>query len=96
MHKWTQLNISPVEEWSVVKQIVVPTPYCAETLRLAHDNPLTGHLGIRKTFDCILYLFLARLKSNVVRYCNLCHFCCVWEAQSDDPSHSIVFCSSCF
>ncbi|XP_027858578.1 uncharacterized protein LOC114135468 [Xiphophorus couchianus] len=76
MCKWTPLNVSQVEEWSVVKQVVVPAPYRPEILRLARDSPLAGHLGIKETYDRILrHVFWPGLKSDVVRYCNSCHFC---------------------
>ncbi|KAK0137068.1 hypothetical protein N1851_026730 [Merluccius polli] len=39
------------------EQIVIPQTYRSEILKLAHDNPLSGHLGINKTFDRILRCF---------------------------------------
>lgn len=40
MRKWTLINVFPVEEWSVVTQIVVSTSYRTVIWKLAHDNPL--------------------------------------------------------
>lgn len=34
--------------WNITYQIVVPFGYCAQILSLAHDNVLSGHLGITK------------------------------------------------
>ena len=76
MRKWTPLHASPEEEWSAVTQIVVPSSYRAEILKLGHDNPLAGHLGIRKTYDRILRnFFWPGLKRDVGRHCNSCHWC---------------------
>lgn len=86
MRKWTPLSVSPVEEWSVVTQIVVPSSYRVEILKLAHDSPLAGHLGIRKTYDRILRnFFWPGLKRDVVRHCNSCHWCQV----SGKPNQTI-------
>lgn len=68
--------MSPVEKWSVVTQIVVPTPYRNEILKLAHDNPLAGHLGIKKRYHRILrHFFWPGIKGDVTRYCKSCHWC---------------------
>ena len=57
-------------------QIVVPSPYRAEILTLGHDNPLAGHLGIRKTYNRILRHFLGPgLKGEVARHIRSCHWC---------------------
>lgn len=86
MRKWTPLNVSPVEEWSVVTQIVVPMPYRVEILKLAHDNPLAGHLGIKKTYNRILrHFFWPGLKGDVARFCKSCHWCQV----SGKPNQTI-------
>ncbi|CAL9707779.1 unnamed protein product [Knipowitschia caucasica] len=86
MRKWTPLNVSPIEEWSVVTQIVVPSQFRAEILNLAHDNPLAGHLGVRKTYDRILrHFFWPGLKRDVTRHCRGCHWCQV----SGKPNQTI-------
>uniref|UniRef100_A0A8C7Y6R4 Gypsy retrotransposon integrase-like protein 1 n=1 Tax=Oryzias sinensis TaxID=183150 RepID=A0A8C7Y6R4_9TELE len=61
--------------WNVVQQIVVPEKYRCQILSLAHDGP-SGHLGVRKTYHLILrYFFWPALKSDVTKYCRLCHIC---------------------
>lgn len=76
MRKWMPLSISAADDWSVVMQIVIPSPYRAEILNMAHDNPLAGHLGVRKTYDRILrHFFWPGLKRDVSRYCRSCHMC---------------------
>ena len=37
------------DEWKVVHQIVVPKVYHREVTSIAHDGPMAGHLGVRKT-----------------------------------------------
>lgn len=51
--------------------IVIPCPYHCEILNLAHDNPLTGHLEIKKMY--IMAFFWPGLKRDVVHYCTFCH-----------------------
>ena len=53
-------------DWGVVNQVVVPAAYRNQVLALAHENPWSGHLGIRKTYDRILkHFFWPRLKTSV-------------------------------
>ena len=48
MRKWQPSDVSADEEWSFRYQIIVPKPYRSEILSLAHDTPLSGHLGSNK------------------------------------------------
>ncbi len=50
MCRWCT-NISDDFEWSTVNQIVVPACYRQVVLSLAHDHALSGHLGIKKTYN---------------------------------------------
>lgn len=76
MRKWMPLSASAADDWSVVMQIVILSPYQAEILNMAHENPLAGHLGARKTYDHILWhFFWPGLKRDVSRYCRSCHTC---------------------
>uniref|UniRef100_A0A671VWW5 Gypsy retrotransposon integrase-like protein 1 n=1 Tax=Sparus aurata TaxID=8175 RepID=A0A671VWW5_SPAAU len=59
-----------------VRQIVVPQPFRPQVLSLAHDHNMSGHLGVRKTYQRILrYFFWLGLKSDVVKFCCSCHTC---------------------
>ena len=49
MRKWRPPKVPSNEEWSVLEQIVVPKVYHGEILKLAHESPMGGHLGINKT-----------------------------------------------
>ncbi|KAK7909313.1 hypothetical protein WMY93_013997 [Mugilogobius chulae] len=74
--RWTPPYASPKDEWSVVSQVVVPSKFRHEVLSLAHDNPLAGHLGIRKTYSRILRQFYwPGLKKDVQLHCKTCHVC---------------------
>lgn len=76
MRKWRPVEIPADEDWNVVNQIVVPKPYRQEILSLAHDIPLSGHLGVKKTYDRILkYFFWPGLKKDVRNHIRICHVC---------------------
>lgn len=62
--------------WNTSYQIVVPSVYRVQIVSLAHDNVLSYHLGITKTYYRILkHFFWPGLKSDVSRYCRSCHAC---------------------
>lgn len=76
MRKWRPPDVQADDEWSVSHQIVVPHRYRDNILSLAHETPMSGHLGINKTYHKILnHFFWPGLKSDVTRYCNSCHTC---------------------
>ena len=65
MHKWRPLTTPADQEWSVVHQIVVPKVYRSEILTIAHEHPLSGHLGVNKTF---FFLISERMSLNTVTH----------------------------
>nr|XP_055054187.1 uncharacterized protein LOC129439536 [Misgurnus anguillicaudatus] len=74
MRRWCS-NVSD-PEWCTVNQIVVPVCYRQAVLSLAHDHSLSGHLGIKKTYNRILKHFVwPRLKSDVAKHCRTCQTC---------------------
>ena len=76
MRKWRPLTAPANEEWKVHYQIVVPSLYRTEILSMAHDTPLSGHLGINKTYQKVLsHFYWPGLKKDVVQYCKTCHTC---------------------
>ena len=76
MRKWQAPDVSANERWSVVHQIVVPEVYKGEILRLSHDIPVAGHLGINKTLSRILrHFYWPGVRSDVALYCKSCHSC---------------------
>ena len=57
IRKWRPRDVPSSEAWRVVHQVVIPQVYRREVLRLAHETPLAGHLGINKTYRKILNHF---------------------------------------
>ncbi|XP_033100281.1 uncharacterized protein LOC117103773, partial [Anneissia japonica] len=76
MRKWRPPQRPADEEWSVVHQIIVPPGYRKKILRLAHEIPMAGHLGIRKTQARISnHFYWPKLHKDVVHFCKTCHVC---------------------
>ena len=76
MRKWRPPDVPADDEWTVNHQIVVPKSYRQEILNLAHETPLSGHLGVNKTYHKILnHFYWPGLKSDVSTYCKSCHTC---------------------
>ena len=76
MRKWRPPDVSADDEWTVNHQIVVPRAYRPEILNLAHETPMSGHLGVNKTYHKILnHFFWPGLKSDVSQHCKSCHNC---------------------
>ena len=50
MRKWRSPEIPADDEWAVNQQIVGPKIYRSEILSLAHETPMSGHLGVNKTY----------------------------------------------
>ena len=42
----------------LVEQVVLPVKYRQSVIKMAQDN-VAGHMGVRKTYDRVLRLFLA-------------------------------------
>ncbi|MES9950010.1 MAG: RNase H-like domain-containing protein [Candidatus Thiodiazotropha sp.] len=76
MRKWRPPDVPADDEWTVNHQIVVPKIYRSEILSLAHETPLSGHLGVNKTYHKILnHFYWPGLRSDVSNYCRSCHTC---------------------
>ena len=76
MRKWSPTECDNSEKGETVYQIVVPTVHRREVLELAHDLPMSGHLGVRKTHNRILqHFFWPGLKRDVAKWCKECHTC---------------------
>ena len=53
-----------------------PKSYRHEILSIAHESPMSGHLGINKTYHKIInHFYWPGLKSDVSKYCKTCHTC---------------------
>ena len=76
MRKWRDPIVPASKVWEVKEQICVPKCYRKEILSLAHDIPLAGHLGVRKTKDRILQSFYwPSISSDVAKFCRTCRTC---------------------
>ena len=76
MRKWRDPRVPANEEWSVFHQIVVPKKFRGEILRLGHEVPMAGHLGIRKTFDKVTrHFYWPGIRSDITAFCRRCHIC---------------------
>ena len=76
MRKWRAFDVPADDEWAVYHQIVVPKSYRHEILSIAHESPMSGHLGINKTYHkSINHFYWPGLKSDVSKYCKTCHTC---------------------
>ena len=70
MRKWRPFDVPADDEWAVYHQIVVPKSYRHEILSIAHESPMSGHLGINKTYHKIInHFYWPGLKSDVSKYC---------------------------
>ena len=76
MRKWRPPDVSVDDEWSVRYQIVILKPYREEVLRLAHETPLSGHLGINKTYEKIIrHFYWPGVQKTMAEFCKTCHTC---------------------
>ena len=55
MIKWSPTECDNSEKGETLYQIVVPTVHRRE--ELSHDLPMSGHLGVRKTYNRVLQHF---------------------------------------
>ena len=76
MRKWRPSHTPALEDWSTVYQLVLPRGYRKEVLRTAHETPMGGHMGIRKTHDRITkHFYWPGIRREVSQYCKTCHTC---------------------
>ena len=76
MRKWRPYDVPADDKWAVYYQIVVPKSYRHEIVSIAHESPMSGHLGINKTYHKIInHFYWPGLKSDDSKYCKTCHTC---------------------
>ena len=76
MRKWRPYDVPADDEWAVYHQIVVSKSYRHEILSIAHESPMSGHLGINKTYHKIInHFYWPGLKLDVCKFCKSCHTC---------------------
>ena len=54
IRKWKPADVLPDADWTVKHHIILPKSFGQEVLSLAHENPLSGHLGCTKTYYKLL------------------------------------------
>ena len=61
---------------NVMDQIVVPSEMRKQLMSVAHENLMSGHLGIRKTYEKLHNLFYwPSMRKDVKVFVNSCHQC---------------------
>ena len=86
IRKWRPPTAPASQEWSVVYQIVIPLIYRETVLSLAHDTPLTGHLGVNKTCGRLLnHFYWPGVCKDVKHFCRSCHTCQVTGKPNQKP-----------
>ena len=76
MCKWRPANVPADAGWTVKHQIVLPKSFRTQILPLAHENPLSGYLGVTKTYYKLLkHFFWPHVKKGVSKFCRSCHIC---------------------
>ena len=76
MRKWRSPEVPADDEWAVNHQIVVPKIYRSEILSLAHETPISGHIGVNKTYHKILnHFYWPGLKTYVSNSYRSWHTC---------------------
>ena len=73
MRKWSPSACDNNEKGKTVYQIVVPTVHRREVLELAHDLPVSGHLGVRKTYNRVLQHTQNRRLHRSNWQCQICY-----------------------
>ena len=72
MRKWRSPEVPVDDEWAVNHRIVVPKIYRSEILSLAHETPMSDHLGVTRP---IIRLWLSVC---FIRFVFLVRSCCIW------------------
>jgi len=76
MRKWRPPHAPASDDWSVVHQVVVRPSYHPEIIRLAHEIPMAGHAGIRKTQTRVMaHFYWPKLHQDIAAHCKTCHTC---------------------
>ena len=76
MRKWKPREATRDNNWEDTHQIMVPARYRNDILRIAHDLPFAGHMGVNKTYHRVLpYFYWPGLRKDVASYCKSCHTC---------------------
>jgi hypothetical protein len=76
MRKWRPSDVPADESWHEVHQVVLPESYRTDVIRIAHELPLSGHLGVRKTQGRILkHFYWPGVFRDIAEFCRTCSTC---------------------
>ena len=76
MRKWQPPEAPASHDWKVVYQVVIPKKRQHDILSLAHESPMAGHLGIKKTYRKVLdHFYWPGIRKDVKAFCRTCHTC---------------------
>ena len=74
--RWRSRKASMDGGQNVFRQLVMPKEYCKEMLRLAHEVPMAGHLGVAKTRNKLLeHFYWPGVEKDVKTFCGSCQIC---------------------
>ena len=91
MRKSRPQKASPVDEWKEEQQIVLPQSRRQFVLKLAHGDPMSGHLGVGKTYQRLKKSFYwPGLLADVKRICRNCPVCQVAGKKGQDPPRAAL------
>ncbi|XP_031756161.1 uncharacterized protein LOC116410219 [Xenopus tropicalis] len=66
----------PSEPWMAETQLIVPFNYREQLLKVAHEVPLAGHLGVQKTKARLTHRFYwPNMGTDIANYCRSCLTC---------------------
>ncbi|CAF0924945.1 unnamed protein product, partial [Didymodactylos carnosus] len=75
---------SPLKNHLTPHLLVIPKSKRLEILKLAHDHPVSGHLGRRKTLHRIaIRFFWVGMRRDVAQYVRACNFCQRFKAANE-------------
>ena len=71
---------------TMYQQVVVPIQLRTEVMKMAHEPPTAGHLGVNKTKQRILASFYwPNIFKDVAEFCKTCHICQVHRVERPQP-----------
>ncbi|XP_066971749.1 uncharacterized protein [Macrobrachium rosenbergii] len=76
LYRFSRPSTDDLSKTSRIEQIVVPSQFRESVMSLAHDNFLSCHFGVWKTFRKLArYFWWPGMKSSVKRFVNECEVC---------------------
>jgi len=92
MRKWRPPMVPASEEWKVLYQIVLPRKYRHDVLSLAHETPMAGHLGVKKTYCKVLnHYYWPGVHRDVKSFIRVCHICQMVHGQTQSEATRCSF-----